>query len=225
MVITRDEALTDAVRRGAGGDPPAAATPSPAPSRAAQVFHHLAGAELPEWPALAPHVRRRELAAGEALFRAGEARPFVYVLSRGVVKMVYETEAGEAWVKGFAEPGLCFASVTALAPGGLTSFAAYAEVDCVVEQVEYARLLALAERHLPWQKALSEAFKRYGQRKEQRERELLTLSPEARYLGFLREHPALAAVLRQRDIASYVRITPVALSRIKARLKTRGAAP
>jgi hypothetical protein len=66
---------------------------------------------------------------------------------------------------------------------------------------------------------MSKAYKLYGQRKEHREMELLTLSREDPYRNFLSNYPALATVIRQRDIASYVRITPVALSRIKARLK------
>ena len=48
--------------------------------------------------------------------------------------------------------------------------------------------------------------------------ELLTLTPDDRYLRFLIDHPSLVAVPRQRDIASYIRVTPAALSRIKSRL-------
>jgi hypothetical protein len=65
----------------------------------------------------------------------------------------------------------------------------------------------------------------YGQRKERREMELLTLTAEERYLSFLREYPTIAAVVRQRDIASFVRVTPVALSRIKSRIKSREERP
>lgn len=227
-MVMQGEWVVDAVSPRSGGSAitvvnGAARPPGPGGAHSAeQAFCRLAGSELPEWPALAASgLQRRTLAAGEALFLAGQLRPFVYVLCEGIVRMVYETPEGEAWVKGFAEPGFCFASVTALEPGGRTSYAAYAEVGCVVEQVDYAQIAALAQRHLPWQRALTEAFKFYGRRKEQRERELLTLSPEERYLGFLREHPTLAARLRQRDIASYVRVTPVGLSRIKARLKAR----
>ena len=133
--------------------------------------------------------------------------------------MVYETPNGDSWVKGFAEAGICFASLTALADHGATSFSAYAEVASHVEMIDYAALQQLADRHIQWQRAMSNAYKLYGQRKEQREMELLTLSPQERYRNFLRNYPALATVIRQRDIASYVRVTPVALSRIKSRLK------
>lgn len=186
-----------------------------------EVFSALAGTPLPA-QALASCAARRQLRAGEVLFHAGVACPHVYVVNQGVLKLLYETAQGQQWVKGFIEAGLCFASLTALAPGGRTSFSACAETDCTLQQIAYADLQALADRHPPWQRALAEALKLYGQRKERREMELLTLSPEERYLGFLRDHPALASRLRQRDIASYVRITPVALSRIRRRLRAQG---
>lgn len=187
------------------------------------VFQRLAGCALPQWPQLEAATTERRLTRGEPLFTAGEDLPCVFVVSEGIVKMVYETPKGDAWVKGFAEAGVCFASLSALEDQGRTSFSAYAEVPSRVHQVRYAVLRELADRHLPWQRAVANAMRIYGQRKEKRELELLTLSPPERYQRFLQEHPALVNLLRQRDVASYIRVTPVALSRIKARL-LRGAA-
>jgi CRP-like cAMP-binding protein len=183
------------------------------------IFRRLAGSDLPEQQALEQATHRRRLKPGDVLFRAGETKSFVYAVNQGIIKMVYETPNGDSWVKGFAEPGICFASLTALADHGATSFSAYAEVASHVEMIEYPALQQLADRHIQWQRAMSNAYKLYGQRKEHREMELLTLSPEERYRNFLRNYPTLATVIRQRDIASYVRVTPVALSRIKSRLK------
>jgi CRP-like cAMP-binding protein len=183
------------------------------------IFRRLAGTDLPEQQALEQATHRRRLSPGDALFRAGDTKSFVYAVNEGIIKMVYETPNGDSWVKGFAEPGICFASLTALADNGASSFSAYAEVPSHVEMIDYAALQQLADRHIQWQRAMSNAYKLYGQRKEQREMELLTLSPQERYRNFLRNYPALATVIRQRDIASYVRVTPVALSRIKSRLK------
>ena len=161
--------------------------------------------------------RRRVIARGEPLFLAGQPCPCLFVINEGLVKMVYETAAGDMWVKGFAEPGICFASLNALEPAGRTSFSAYAELDSCVDQIDYAVVMQLADRHMAWQRAIGNALKIYGQRKERREMELLTLSPEERYRKFVQDHPHLVAVLRQRDIASFIRVTPVALSRIKSR--------
>jgi CRP-like cAMP-binding protein len=185
------------------------------------VFRHLAGVELPEWPILEQAVRERRLKPHAPLFLAGEQKPCIYVVNAGVIKMVYETSRGDAWVKGFAEAGVLFASLSALEDDGVTSFSAYAETEVRIHQIDYSVLQHLADRHIAWQRAVANALKLYGQRKERREMELLTLTPEDRYLRFLNDHPSLVAILRQRDIASYIRVTPVALSRIKSRLSQR----
>ncbi|MDX9766974.1 MAG: hypothetical protein RBT51_06505, partial [Ectothiorhodospiraceae bacterium] len=49
------------------------------------------------------------------------------------------------------------------------------------------------------------------------------LLAERRYLRFIEDFRDIADRIPQKDIASYVRITPVALSRIKARLRRRSA--
>jgi len=59
------------------------------------------------------------------------------------------------------------------------------------------------------------------ERKRMREEELLCLSAEKRYLDFVSSEPILAQRLEQQEIAAYLRITPVALSRIKRRLRTQ----
>ncbi|NTX37189.1 Crp/Fnr family transcriptional regulator [Myxococcus sp. CA033] len=190
---------------------------------AREVLRGLAGSALPGWDAVAPLLRAKTLRKGEYLFHVGEARPSIFIVTRGLVKMVYETSEGGAWVKAFAGEGTCFASLVALAPGGVTSFSTQAVVESRVEQLDYGEVRRLAARHLEWQRAVSRAFEVYGLRKEKREMELLTLSAEERYQRFLDEHTDLAPLLSQRDIASYIRVTPVALSRIRSRLRRRRA--
>lgn len=190
---------------------------------ALDLFRRLAGSALPDGSVLEAAACERWLRPGEPLFHAAEKMPFVFVVNEGIVKMTYETPNGDSWVKGFAEAGACFASLKALEREGLTSFSAYAVVESCIHQIDYQVLLGLAEKHIAWQRAMANALKLYGQRKEQREMELLTLSPEDRYLRFMHDHPELVVVLRQRDIASYIRVTPVALSRIKSRLGKKSA--
>jgi hypothetical protein len=54
-------------------------------------------------------------------------------------------------------------------------------------------------------------------KKERREREFLTESAEARYQMLLEDSPGLFDKVKQKDIARYLGITPVALSRIRGR--------
>jgi CRP-like cAMP-binding protein len=45
------------------------------------------------------------------------------------------------------------------------------------------------------------------------------MSPAARYAAFVAQRPGLAARVPQQDLARYLGITPVSLSRIRGRLK------
>ena len=182
-------------------------------------MERLAGAELPDWQSIEPGIRVMRLAAGDSLFRSGDAIGFVTFVRSGAIKMVYETPDGHAWIKGFAESGTVFTSLSSLQQEGAASFSAAALCETVVETLAFGRIADLADKHIAWQRALSRAFEIYGVRKELRERDLLVLSAEERYRKFMAEQTGLAALLTEKDIASYIRVTPVALSRIKARLK------
>ena len=188
-------------------------------SAARSVLEHLAAGPLPEWPAFAAGVQVRSVAAGETLFRSDVPWPWLCVVQRGLFKLVYLRADGGERIKSFIGETGFFASLSGLAPGGRTSFAAVAVQPGVVELLSYPRILELGERHLAWQKALRAGLQHYGERKEKRERELLMLSPEQRYCLFLQEEPALAARIAQQDIALYLGITPVALSRIRGRMQ------
>src|SRR5262245_30921116 len=187
-----------------------------------EIFCRIAGMDLPEWDAVERASNPKRFKAGDTLFFSGERRSQIFVVNEGVLKLMYETPDGDSWVKGFVEAGASFASASALQPQGITSFSAYVETDALIDTLDFQLLMKLSAKHFEWQRALTNAFVFYEQCKEQRERELLTLTPEQRYMKFLNDHPHLAMVIKQRDIAGYVRVTPVSLSRIKSRLIKRG---
>ena len=157
------------------------------------------------------------------LFHSGGARPYVYFVGRGLMKLLYEMPDGKAWIKAFTSQHGFFASLEAMRPGGRTAFAAAAVTDTEVEYIEYAVLDEMTNRHPAWQRAMARAFDIYGARKERRERDLLTLSPEERYLEFISESPDMARLVSHKDAAAYIRAPTVAQSRIKSRLRGKTA--
>lgn len=185
---------------------------------ALRLFEQLAGCALPESDTCLRHLRTLRVAAGGTVFQAGEAHPYLYVIREGLVKLCYGLPDGSERIKSFGEAGGFFASMAALEPGGLTSFAVVALEACVLERVEIACLEQLGQRHLAWQCCLTGAVKRYALRKEIRERDLLILRPRERYEAFLAAHPDLARRIPLKDLASHLGITAVSLSRIRARL-------
>lgn len=192
-------------------------------SVARSVLEGLAGEALPEWPAVAATAKRLRVSPGTVVFRDGQAGAHVHFVGAGVAKLAYGTDDGREWIKGFAAEGSFFASLAALQPGGVAGFSAVAIEPLVLERLDYAVMAALAERHVAWHRTLLRAMQVYGARKERRERDLLLRSPQQRYRDFLAEHAGLEARIAQKDLAAYIRVTPVALSRIKARCRREDA--
>lgn len=185
------------------------------------VLTALADSELPDWVALERSLAVLRLERRQPLFHAGAREPHVYFVRDGILRLAYELPCGSQRIKGFVAEGGFFASAVALLGDGRASFSATALATACVERVDYAVLEALAARHPSWQRVLTRGFQLFGLRKEQRERELLTLDAGQRYRRFVEEDAALAARLPQKEIAAYLGITPVALSRIRRRMRPR----
>ena len=177
---------------------------------------------LPEWEHVASAIVPMTVPPGKAVFLQGVVHPYLYGVRRGLVKLHYFDEDGGEWIKSFIHEGRFFASLAALTPGGRTSFMATALESTEVERVDHALLDEMAVRHLAWARALLQLTRSFATRKEQRERELLTLTPEGRYRAFLAAEPALAARIPQKEMARHLGVTPVGLNRIAMRVR-RGA--
>jgi CRP-like cAMP-binding protein len=183
------------------------------------ILEGLAGGPLPEWIVAEAATTLAARAPGEYLFHTGDSHPFVCCVRKGLVKLVYETSNGKEWIKAFSAEGGFFASASALKHGGCATFSVLAVETTIVEKLDYRVIQRLADVHILWQKTLSNAFQLYGARKEKRERELLTLSAEDRYRAFIAEYAMLKERIPQKDLARYLGVTPVGLSRIKSRVE------
>ena len=76
----------------------------------------------------------------------------------------------------------------------------------------------LFDRHHGWERVGRRIAELQFIERELREHELLCLTPLQRYEKFRRERPQLLNIIPQYLIASYLGITPVSLSRIRARV-------
>ena len=161
--------------------------------------------------------RQRAVARGEEVFPSQSDRVPVCVLTAGLVKLYYSVSEGEEWTKSYVADCGVFGPTS---PGQrVAQFGARALEECSVGAID----LGWFAQQLDENEALQTAFANFQswlfERKRQREEDLLCLTAEKRYLAFTRRNPNLAARLEQQEIAAYLRITPVALSRIKRRLR------
>lgn len=161
---------------------------------------------------------RREIVRGEAVFEQGRPLDRAFLLHSGLVKLVYATAGGDEWIKSLlADRGLFGPS--GQGPSESIAFSALAiersvltvlPIDWLVREIAESTVLTAAHtRFIDWVRL----------RKETREQALLCQSAEERYRDLLAHDAGLIARLPQADIARFLRITPVAFSRIKRRMR------
>lgn len=152
---------------------------------------------------------------GAELLRQGERCDRLMILTSGLAKLTYLTQAGDEWVKSFIVDQGVFGAIE----GEVSRFGAVAIEQCTVARVPagWARDAIEADQQLAAEVA---AFSRWLiKRKQQREEALLCDTVEARYREMRTVDAALLERLPQGDIARYLRVTPIAFSRIKRRVK------
>jgi CRP-like cAMP-binding protein len=185
------------------------------------VLEQLAPVPQAEWRYLERHLRYCELPAGGVVTREGDvATCFGFVVS-GVIKKVHVTERGRVVVRGFGGPGSLVGAYVSL----LTQQPSYLRVEALrpaeLFLVDWSLMPALYARHACWQILGRRIAESMLLEREARAHELLTLSATERYALFCQTHRALLPELRNIDIASYLGISPVSLSRLRARRRRR----
>jgi len=150
------------------------------------------------------------------IFNQGDNNQYLYVVREGLLKAYYHDEQGKEYIKSFLFSGDHIASTQAL-NGGSCSFSLQCLQDTHVLKIPYQKIRELAANDLEIANIIIELLMSFAMKKEQREFELLCLSAEQRYHALLNQAPEITYVIKQNDIARYLGITHVALSRIKNR--------
>jgi CRP-like cAMP-binding protein len=152
-------------------------------------------------------------ARGTELLTQGAPCDEILVLTSGLVKLTYLASTGDEWIKRFIADAGLFGALDE----GESRFGATA-----IETIDLARLpSSWVKRAVADDRLLFEQSVKFREwliaRKQQREEALLCDSVEVRYRRMLDEEAPLLARLSQGDIARYLRVTPIAFSRIKRR--------
>lgn len=204
-----------------------------------------AGCELPQWDLFATNVRLLRVEPGAILYSVGEQHPYIYFVQRGLFRAQMLSEGGRLTTVFFPEEGDVLASMSALGSEGVRRVASRglhprsetlraaidAETVHTVTAIEPSLLLRvnyrvidhLSSQHLQWAR-LTTTIALMHATTLQADAAWLRSTPEQRYRSVLRDHPGLVQRVTQRDLASFLNITDVALSRIAKRVR-EGSAP
>ena len=169
-------------------------------------------------PMLRAAGRNVRYAKGETLFRTGDVFPDLVIMHKGLVKLTYDTFDGKEWIKSFIDGAGAFTSLASHMTGMPSTFNAIAIEPVEAILVSATDFAKASDSDPALAKAIVAMVQTVALKKELREYALLCTSAEERYQAFLRDHQGIAQRISQVDMARYLGITPVALSRIKKRL-------
>ncbi|MFD0590324.1 Crp/Fnr family transcriptional regulator [Paenibacillus sp. GCM10027627] len=173
---------------------------------------------LEEWTGLGRLASRRSIAKGQLWVRSGDPVDSIGLCSKGLFRLYYTTPDGSEFNKSFCSQHDFVAPYSALLQGTAACLSIQALMDSEILAIRYADFVSLYDRHPGWNRFGRLIAEQLFLKKELRERELLFLSAEERYRLFQEQFGKAASNIPQYHIASYLGITPVALSRIRRRL-------
>jgi CRP-like cAMP-binding protein len=191
------------------------------------VLRQLADIPAAEWAYFARRLTWLELAPAEALSEAGVVADRLGFVARGLIRKLHLSERGKRVVRGFGGPGSVVGAYASL----LTRQPSHLRVEALEPTglfvLHWSEIDALYARHVCWQIVGRRLAEANLVERELRAHELLTASATERYRRFCETHRELLPRLRDYDIASYLGITPVSLSRLRARRRfsSSGSAP
>jgi CRP-like cAMP-binding protein len=167
--------------------------------------------------ALAAACLRRSLARGEHVLREGDRAAHMGFVVTGLVRYYYLVDGEERTGQFFAE-GTFF--------GDIASFVTGAPSLQSIDALEASDVLMMPRDAVHAAFDADHGMERFGRRiveeafagSQRRTANLLRLSPEELYRLLVRNRPEVVRRVPQYVIASYLGITPEALSRIRRRL-------
>lgn len=163
--------------------------------------------------------RQVRLEKGEQFLMAGEVSEYVGFNLDGIFRLYYIDGDGNDFTKSFSTPGRFVISYSALVQHRPSYFSIEAVSDAQILKFQYTEWMKLVEKDSRWYPFLFKLVESVYIVKEMREKAFLLDDATSRYLSFQNEFPGLEQQLKLYHVASYLGITPEALSRIRKKLK------
>jgi len=161
----------------------------------------------------------KEIEAHRTITRTGEIPTKVYMLTTGLMRAYLSLECGKERNKNIFSPYSFAGALTALIKEKPSELTYETLTHCKGYEINFEALRELCKTDLIvsnlYNKILESIFISY----EKLQLDLISLDASQRYLKLKKQIPDIDGILPQFQIASYLNITPVQLSRIRKKIK------
>jgi CRP-like cAMP-binding protein len=151
------------------------------------------------------------------VIKAGQTEDYLYFVESGILR--FYVESGEKEITtDFAFQGSFTSAYSSFITRRPTIYNIEALTDVSLWRIHYTDLQEVYRQNPAGQALGRMAAEQLFIRKTEREVSLLRDKPEERYLALLEQNPQLVQQIPLKYLASYIGITPQALSRIRKRI-------
>ena len=165
------------------------------------------------------HSKSIKFSPKEKLVELGKKSESLYLLIDGVVRSYVILESGKEVTKSlFAHMELC-SPLTSLIKKESSKIIFETLTDCAILELKYADFKELCDINIEILKLYVTYLEKHFIKNEERHLELLSMNARERYLALRKRIPNIDNLIPQYQIAAYLNITPVQLSRIRSQLK------
>ena len=161
----------------------------------------------------------KKLKSGEFIAKPGEVPSKIYLLISGIMRAYLSSENGKEFNKNFFMPNSFVGALTGLIKNQPSKLSYEALTDCELYELDYHEVINLCEKDLKvsnlYNRILGYVFIKY----EERQLEFVSMNATERYMSLQKKIPNIDELIPQYQIASYLSITPVQLSRIRGKMR------
>ena len=146
---------------------------------------------------------------------AGERPDKMAFVAEGLFRVYYIADSGKDTCLVFRESGRFLSAYNSLLDNSESKYSFQTLEDSVLLYVTLEDYAELLKGDDCWQRVVSKYFQILFIEKEERELGILSVDAKTRYNTFITKYPELSNRIPQYHIASYLGVTPEALSRIR----------
>ena len=161
------------------------------------------------------------LKRNEYLVSEGSRVKYAYILLEGVIRVFYNKEGNE-YNKTFFIPGMFPTPLTALLSGTPSALSFQALLPCELIRFSFQDFRNLFEEHRSLETFMLRVLEQEWITRERHDIQMVTNDAMENYMVFRKEFPNLENQIHLYHIASYLGITPIQLSRIRAQTVQTG---
>ena len=161
-------------------------------------------------------LQAQRLKRGEQLLTEGQSCQYIDFVNAGILRAYHLSPNGKESTLMFAMPDWWITDMASFVKGAPALINIEAVVPAEILRLSKTNMDLLLEEVPKFEKCFRVLFQNAYIREQVRSIENLTLTAEQRYERFINKYPELCNKITQRQIASYLGITPEFLSSIRA---------